>query len=174
MTVHIALLRGVNVGANNRLAMPLLRDLAVRLGYSEVAAYIQSGNLVLSSGEASHTVAAKLEDAITAETGLDVPVIARSATEWSEMMGANPFPVADGKKLHVLFLPRLAGGAYDRIDAADYAPEDYAVSGKHVFLWLPNGMGRSKLAAAIGRAGEPGTSRNWNTVLKLAELSGTR
>ncbi|MGA9596781.1 MAG: DUF1697 domain-containing protein [Acidimicrobiia bacterium] len=172
MAVHIALLRGINVGGKNRLAMSLLRTIASDLGYTDVVTYIQSGNIVLTSREASRTVAGKLEGAITATTGLDVPVIARTAAEWSTMMAANPFPVADGKKLHVVFLPGPAGDAYSRIDSAAHGPEDFSVSGSHVFLWLPNGIGRSKLAAAIGRAGQPGTARNWNTVVKLAQLSG--
>jgi uncharacterized protein (DUF1697 family) len=172
MTVHIALLRGINVGGRNRLAMPVLRTLATDLGYTDVSTYIQSGNIVLSSRQSSATVAAKLESAIASETGLAVPVIVRTAVEWSEMMAANPFPIDDGRKLHVIFLPSPPGDAYDHIDAADHAPEDLAVAGRHVFLWLPNGIGRSKLAAAVGRTGQPGTARNWNTVVKLAELSG--
>jgi uncharacterized protein (DUF1697 family) len=174
MAVQIALLRGINVGGKSRLAMATLREVAIDLGYTDVATYIQSGNMVLSSRAAAKTVARRLEQAISARTGLDVPVIVRTADEWSEMMASNPFPTDDGKKLHVLFLPRAAEQTYDGIDVTDYSPEGFTVSGSHVFMWLPNGIGRSKLAAVIGRTGEPGTVRNWNTVIKLAGLSGVQ
>jgi len=171
MPVHIALLRGINVGGKNRIAMPALREMAIGLGYTEVATYIQSGNLIVTSPAASDEIAAELRRAIAATMGVAVPVATRTATEWSGVIAANPFPVGpdEGKQLHVVFLAEPAGDSYDGIAATP--PEQYAVSGREVYLWLPNGIGRSKLAAAIAHHGEPGTVRNWNTVLELAEMA---
>lgn len=171
MPVHIALLRGINVGGKSRIAMPSLRETATGLGYTEVATYIQSGNLVLTSPASSNEIAEELHRAIAATMGIEVPVVTRTATEWSGVIAANPFPVGpdEGKKLHVVFLAESADDSYDGITAPP--PEEYAVSDREVYLWLPNGIGRSKLAAAIARHGDPGTARNWNTVLKLAEIA---
>lgn len=171
MPVHIALLRGINVGGKNRIAMPALREMAIGLGYTKVTTYIQSGNLILTSPASSNEIADELHRAIAATMGIEVPVVTRAATEWSGVVAANPFPVGpdEGKKLHVVFLAESAGDSYDGITTSP--PEQYAVSGRELYLWLPNGIGRSKLAAAIARHGAPGTARNWNTVLELAAMA---
>jgi uncharacterized protein (DUF1697 family) len=174
MFTHIALLRGINVGGRARLPMAELRGIATGLGFTDVATYIQSGNLILSAPATGEEVAERLHEAIATATGLEVAVTTRTRYEWGHMIAANPFPVGtdDGKKLHVIFMARPPGDAYASVDPESYAPERYAVVGREVYLWLPNGIGRSKLAAAISRSGEPGTARNWNTVLRVAELAG--
>jgi len=170
----IALLRGVNVGGHNKLPMAQLRSIAADAGFADVRTYIQSGNLVGTTGLDATVAAAALADAILTATGLAVPVIIRTAEQWSDVIAANPFPdaVDPGRHLHVIFLPAPATEVVRAFDAIDFAPEAVAVTGSELYLHLPDGMGRSKLAVAVNRIPEiaAGTARNWNTVLQLASL----
>ena len=171
----IALLRGINVGGRNRLRMADLRLIARDLGFGDPTTYLQSGNLVLydvkfDTGE----VSAALTDAIRRVVGLDIPIIARTASEWAAVIADNPFPGAtsDGTKLHVVFLDQPATERIRCFDAEPYRPEEFAVTESEVYLLLPNGIGRSKLATALTRIdnADQGTARNWNTVTALFEL----
>lgn len=172
----IVLLRGINVGGKNRLAMADLREIADGCGYPDASTYVQSGNLVLPGVSAClETIESQLHRAIELRTGLELSVISRTADEWSAVIAANPFPAAasDGTSLHVIFLAAPAPGALADFDAASLAPEEFVVHGREIYLLLPDAIGRSKLAAKVNRllATSPGTARNWNTVRKLAALA---
>ena len=171
MTTYIALLRGINVGGNRKIHMADLRVTFAEAGCAEVASYIQSGNLVFAH-PADADLAERLERAIEAATGFDVPVILRTAEAWEGVIDANPYPGVDPTKLHVAFLaeppaPAVVAG----FDSTRFAPEEFAVVGREVYLHLPDGMGRAKLPPALPLIRGVGTARNWRTVLKLAELS---
>jgi uncharacterized protein (DUF1697 family) len=170
----IALLRGVNVGGHNKLPMAHLRAIAADAGFTEVRTYIQSGNLVASTLLDPESAGDALAGAIRAATGLTVPVIARTVQQWSELIAANPFPSAvdPGRHVHVVVLPAPATAVVRGFDGSPFAPEEVVVAGSEVYLHLPDGMGRSKLAIAVNRIPEvaAGTARNWNTVLRLASL----
>jgi uncharacterized protein (DUF1697 family) len=170
----IALLRGVNVGGHNKLPMAQLRSLAADAGFSDVRTHIQSGNLVGTTMHDAAVARDRLAEAILTATGLSVPVIVRTAEQWSAVIAANPFPHAasPGRELHVIFLPAPATELVRAFDATAFAPEALAVAGSELYLHLPAGMGRSKLAIAVNRVPEiaAGTARNWNTVLRLASL----
>jgi uncharacterized protein (DUF1697 family) len=170
----VALLRGVNVGGHNKLPMAQLREIAADAGFTEVRTYIQSGNLVASTLLDAKAAGNVLAEAILVSTGLAVPVIVRTAQQWSVLIASNPFPDAaePGRHVHVICLPAPASDSVRAFDATVFAPEDVVVSGSEVYLHLPDGMGRSKLAVAVNRVPEiaAGTARNWNTVLQLASL----
>jgi uncharacterized protein (DUF1697 family) len=176
-TTVIALLRGINVGGKNKLAMADLRSIATDAGFADATTYVQSGNVVLPSVPVRDTggVAAALGAAIEERTGLSIPVITRTVDEWQTMIDANPFPeaAADGTKLHVVVLDGPVAPALTDFDATKFAPEAVAGGERVVYLSLPNGMGRSKLAVALQRVGnaKSGTARNWRTVLALAEMA---
>jgi uncharacterized protein (DUF1697 family) len=173
----IGLLRGINVGGHNKLPMVQLREIAASIGLVDVRTYIQSGNLVASTTGDPDDVAPALAAAIRSTTGLEIPVIVRTAEQWSDLVGANPFrdAVDPGRHVHVVFLSAPASAAIGAFDASPFAPEALVVSGSHVYLHLPGGMGRSKLAVAVNRVPDvaAGTARNWNTVLQLAELAAS-
>jgi len=175
-TTLIVLLRGINVGGHAKLPMAQLREIGEGIGLEEVRTYIQSGNLVATTPLAPATVAERLRVAIEEATDLDVPIIVRTAAQWRDVIGSNPFPGAAsiGKTLHVAFLDGAAPDELVGFDASDFAPEEVAVRGSEVYLHLPDGIGRSKLAIKLNRlpGASAGTARNWNTVLKLAELAG--
>jgi uncharacterized protein (DUF1697 family) len=177
MEVVVALLRGVNVGGSGRLAMKTLRCVAVDAGFHDVATYVQSGNLVLRTAHDPASAGDVLHDALLAASGLDLAVVTRTASEWAGVIESNPFPDAasDGTRLHVTFLREPPGPELATVDADPFAPERYAVVGREVYMSLPDGLGRSKLAVALDRAAakgaQIGTTRNWNTILKIAELA---
>lgn len=172
----IVLLRGINVGGKAKLPMAQLREIATGLELDDVRTYIQSGNLVASTSLTPAAVAERLRAAIRGATDLDVPIIVRTAAQWRDVIEANPFPdaAAAGTTLHVAFLEGDAPRELVGFDAEEFAPEEFAVVGAQVYLHLPDGIGRSKLAVRLQRlpGASTGTSRNWNTVLKLADLAG--
>jgi uncharacterized protein (DUF1697 family) len=176
VAVHVALLRGINLGSHNRIPMPRLREVLAEAGYDEPRTHLQSGNVVLRSGESGAKVAATLEDAIRAEWGFDVPVIVRSEAQLAKVVAADPFAgVADDPSRYVvMFMPRKPGaGALSSIEPADFAPERFELIGKELYAWLPEGQHDSKLMKALSKARKDvtGTVRNWRTVTKLLELA---
>jgi uncharacterized protein (DUF1697 family) len=169
---YVALLRGINVGGRNKLPMAELRALVESLGPTDVTTYIQSGNVIFTSAKpvAPKTLEAAIEDAC----GIAITVVVRTSAELAKVVTANPFAKSDVSKLHVGFMAAKPSKAVvARIDAERFKPEEFAVRGAELYLYLPNGMGRTKLPDYLGRQLEiPTTVRNWNTVLKLVELVG--
>lgn len=165
---YVALLRGVNVGGNRKLPMATLRAAAEACGFRSPATYIQSGNLVFTSPRTDRdAVASELGDAIREAVGFAPAIVLSTAAELAAVVTDTPFP-ADGN-LYVVFLDAPPPPPPD---IAPYAPEQLAVVGREVYLHLPNGVGRSKLAADVGRwKGYVGTARNWRTVTTLAQLA---
>lgn len=171
----VALLRGINVGGKNKLAMAMLRDIAAECGFGGALTHLQSGNLVLASDDVEPSeVAARLTAAIEAKTGLDIPIIVRTSDVWTRVVADNPFPAAaaDGRTLHVVFLAGPASAAVNALDALAFAPEELAIRGAEIYLHLPDGIGRSKLAQTLMRIdnARTGTVRNWNTIAAVADL----
>jgi uncharacterized protein (DUF1697 family) len=156
--------------------MATLRQIATDLGYTDVATYVQSGNLVIT---ADTSKAADIEKAITAalrrELDLDVDVIVRNRKELAAVVDANPFPdrTADPKKLHVSFLMAQPTAAACRACEPDeFDPERFEFGDRCVYLWHPDGLGRSKMATVPWnkRLGVKGTGRNWRTVTTLLDM----
>ena len=174
-TTVIALLRGINVGGHNKLPMAQLRNIAADAGFIDARTYIQSGNLVASINIDPGVAGGVLAAAILESTGLRIPIIVRTVQRWADVITANPFAhVSDqGAKVHVVFLPAPASDAIRAFDASEFAPDSLAVVGSEIYLYLPDGLGRSKLAVAVNRLADvaAGTARNWNTVLRIAALA---
>lgn len=184
MRTHVALLRGVNVGGRNRLAMADLRDVVASLGHTDVATYIQSGNVVLTSAEPdAERIAAGLEAALAERTGVAAGVVVLTRDALARVVAGNPYPEeTDPQRLHVVF---HRGGAHDGAAAALAAAEQRArersrdratVVDGTVYLHTPDGLGRSELAAQLSRpavareVGDTATTRNWATVLRLRSM----
>jgi uncharacterized protein (DUF1697 family) len=174
MTTFVALLRGINVGGNNKVPMADLRAMCIGLGYDSVETYIQSGNVVFETAASEASVVADLEAGLLSSFGLTLSVVARSTAELVEIVARNPFPSQDdGTKLHVTcFAAPLAAAMVAKLDPSFSPPDTFVLDGRDMYLHLPGGMGTSKLAVHIGqKLGKLGTTRNWNTVLKLVEMS---
>ncbi len=189
---YAVLLRGVNVGGHAKVAMPRLREVLSCLGYGTPQTYLNSGNLVVTPPEGDAAGAAAVEDAlgraveqaIEEHFGLKVACLARSGAYLRSVVAANPFAgraAADGRLVHATFLSAdvpaalLEDGRLASVAAGAFAPEDHRVGDRVVYLDLPGGTGRSRLAVALARpAALPGltaTTRNWNTVVKLAGMT---
>ena len=174
MAVMVALLRGVNVGGKGSLPMADLRRVATDLGYDDVATYIQSGNLVLRTSDSASKVTNDLASAIAGLGGVKPAVMVRSRSQLAKVVDANPFlrRGEDASLCHVTFMETAASGALGALDLDKYEPEEAKAVGKELFLFLPGGMGRSKLAADLARNKQAvGTTRNWRTVTKLLEMA---
>jgi uncharacterized protein (DUF1697 family) len=174
VTAYAALLRGINVGGNNKVAMPALKEVLVELGFSDVATYIQSGNVVFRGARAE---AAAIEERIEQVFGFRVAVVLRTGAELAAVAAGNPFLSSDAnvKQLYVTFLEREpAGSAAGQLDPERSPGDRFHLRGRHLYLELGNGAGRTKLTLDYleRRLGVKGTARNWNTVLKLVELTG--
>lgn len=171
----VALVRGVNVGGKAKLAMADLRSAAAACGYEDVRTYIQSGNFVFSAPTAStEAVAQRLRKAIADTTDARPEVIVRTRDELASVVDRNPYVRRgeDAAHLHVVFTSGKAGPTLGSIDLAGYAPEEATAVGQQLYLFLPSGMGRSKLATDLARQqGPSGTTRNWRTVTKLLEMA---
>ncbi|MFF1956336.1 DUF1697 domain-containing protein [Streptomyces sp. NPDC058220] len=178
-TTYAALLRGINVSGHRRIPMADLRELLSELGHGDVRTYLQSGNAVFTSGsDDASALAAALERAIDQRFGFTVDCLVRDAAYLREVSEACPFPAAtlEGKQLHVTFFSeRVDPGRLASLDQDAYLPEEFRLGDRALYLYVPNGLGRSKLAEALAKPalfkGVIATSRNWNTVRKLVELT---
>jgi uncharacterized protein (DUF1697 family) len=165
---YIALLRGVNVGGRT-LPMADLRASFDSLGHAEVRTYIQSGNVVFRAGSGSKAaVRSEIETAITRDSHLDVTVLLRTPAELTSIVKRNPF----GPDAYVTFLDdKPTAAQVAAIDPAPYAPDEFAVDGREVFIRCANGYGRTKINNAFfeRKLVTKATTRNWNTVKLLRE-----
>jgi uncharacterized protein (DUF1697 family) len=174
---YVALLRGINVGGNNKLLMKDLAALCGDCGCADVRTYIQSGNVVFGcKAAAAEKLAAKLSARILADFGLKVPVMLRSAAALAQVAESNPFLAegADVDRQYVMFLADAPTKAQVAALDPERSPGDrFAVVGREIFLHLPNGGGRSKLTSAYfdSKLATISTARNWRTLLTLVDLT---
>ena len=166
MPAYAALLRAVNVGGTGKLAMTDLRQLCEAAGLSDVATYIQSGNVVFKSKRGEASVKKLLEAALAEQLGKPCGVLVRSADELRELLEANPFPKAAPNRVLMLFLDQPPAEAKFK-DVLTPGGEELRACGRHLVLHFPNGMGQSKLKIPFAKEG---TGRNLNTVRKLLTM----
>ena len=178
MPVLVSMLRGINVGGHNKINMGELRSLYESLGLQDAQTYVQSGNVVFRTKERNHAVLAKrIEEAIERRFGFRVDVIVRTASELRDVIARNPFAkrrAVDPGKLLITFLANHPSAqARDQVLKMNTDPEELHIDGREVYIYFPNGMGRSKLSwPTIGKKlGTTGTGRNWNSVTKLLEIA---
>ncbi|MET9481660.1 DUF1697 domain-containing protein [Streptomyces sp. NPDC006638] len=178
-TTYAALLRGINVSGHKRVPMADLRTLLSGLGHDQVVTHLQSGNAVFTSAsDDEDAVARELEQAIEDRFGFTVDCVVRDGGYLRAVADACPFPAdtLEGKQLHVTFFSeRVDPERFSSVDRSAYLPEEFRLGDRALYLYAPHGLGRSKLAEALGRPalskGVTATSRNWNTVVKLVELT---
>ncbi len=172
----IAFFRGINVGGNNMLPMKSLVSLIEALGGKEVSTYIQSGNAVFRHAQSNAgKLAKRIETAVLKVQGFTPNVLLLTRMELETAANENPFPeaVSEPKSLHLAFLAAPPVNAdLDGLSAIKRGDEAFEIIGKTFYLHTPAGIGQSKLAARYEKLlGVPATARNWNTVLKVLEMS---
>jgi uncharacterized protein (DUF1697 family) len=178
VTIYVALLRGINVGGRNRVKMADLRRICEDLGHRQVETYVQSGNVVFASDRSdADAIGAALADRISAVLGVSPACMVRSLDELGAVVAGNPFVdevASDPTKVHCAFLSEEpADPSPFTFDMHPYAPERLVPGSGVLYLHLPGGIGRSRLAARLtSRSTEIEiTIRNWRTVAALLETA---
>jgi uncharacterized protein (DUF1697 family) len=173
---HIVLLRGINIVKRNRIAMPALRAALEVAGFGDVKTYVQSGNVVLTSSASPDHVASRVHALIKKEFGLEIAVVVRSHDELAQVVKRNPLGkmAKDPKRHLVTFLgSSLPAPIKKKLREVAGPDERFAVRGKEIYSWHPEGVGRSPLWERLGgkSLGATATSRNWSTVTTLLAMS---
>ncbi|HEY0786192.1 MAG TPA: DUF1697 domain-containing protein [Acidobacteriaceae bacterium] len=172
---QVVLLRGINVGGRRLVPMAALAEVLAQLGCTAVKTYIQSGNAVVTAPGEGLLEPEAIEAALAIRFGFAIPVAVRSSEAFAELVESNPFVArgVDPKMLHVVFMAEGLAPAQQAFLASQAAGgEELAAPGREIYLYLPGGTGRSRLALACTGVKVPAgsTIRNWATVLKLGEM----
>ena len=171
MKTYIVILRGINVSGKNILPMAELRDLLTELKFENVQTYIQSGNIILNSELIKEAVVVKVKNGIALKFGYDVPVLARTISEWEKAVANNPYPTENHKIVSFTF---LSEEPKEKTVAVNITNDDvYTVLNDMVYMYCPDGFGRTKLTNNLfeKKLKVTATSRNFRTTMKLLEMA---
>jgi len=173
---HIVLLRGINLGSRNRIAMPALREALEEAGFEDVRTYLQSGNVVLTSKDSRQKVALACERLIARKFKLEIAVVVRTRSALAKVVERNPLAdvAKNPKRYQVSFLEgKPSAATLKKLEAAAAPSERVVHVGSEIYAWHPEGVARSKLWTLLAGPGlgVTATSRNWTTVTKLLELA---
>jgi uncharacterized protein (DUF1697 family) len=170
MRRQVVLLRGVNVGANNRIAMPAFRSVLEGLSCTDVRTYLQSGNAVVGWDGSGGELQQAVEQALRDQLDLPVAVLVRSAADLDAAVAGNPFDVDDPKLLHVVFL----SGPSPELAVDELLPDRVAPGPGCFYVAYATGSHDSRASKLLTGKRFPlvTTARNWRTVLALQELAG--
>ena|SRR5436190_5852711 len=177
MPAIVSMLRGVNLAGHHKIKMDELRILCETLGLEEPKTFIQSGNVVFGSEEQNLSrLAKRMEDAIERKLGFRPEVILRTASEIREVIRKNPFAkrrgIEPGKLLVMFLATNLSDEIQEKLQKIETNPEEIRVAARELYIYFPDGQGRSKLTPVLGRIlKNTGTGRNWNTVMKLLAMA---
>ena len=174
--VNIALLRGINVGGKNKLPMKDLAAMFSDAGCDDVRTYIQSGNVLFRAEPTlQEEIPSLVSASILSRFGYRIPVVTRTARELQAIVQASPFigHTTEPDKLHVAFLSETPDPAkVEALDANRSAPDEFAVLGREIYLYCPNGLARTRLTNSYfdSTLSTTSTMRNWKTTLKLLDM----
>jgi uncharacterized protein (DUF1697 family) len=181
MPIYVAMLRGINVGRGKVVKMERLRASLGSLGFGGVRTYVQSGNVVFESEQKSAAeLSKKIEAKILRAFGFAVPVILKTSKEIEQIVSDNPLVKEKGidhSKLHVTFLSGAAPtAAVEALQPLATSRERFRVLNREVYLYCPEGYGRSKLANTTieKKLSVVAATRNWRTVNALLEMAKAR
>jgi uncharacterized protein (DUF1697 family) len=178
MTIHVALLRAINVGGHKPVPMAELREFMGKAGFPHAQSLLQTGNLIFrAEGRTGTQLERLLETEAEKRLDLRTDFFVRTAGEWDRVVAHNPFPLEadrDPGHLVVMILKELPGAeSVGALQAAIVGPEILRAQDRQIYIVYPDGIGRSRLTSALieRKLGTRGTARNWNTVLKLQALA---
>lgn len=177
MTTHVALLRGINIGKNKRIAMEDLRTMFADLGHRDISTYIASGNVLFEADrKPSPKLAATISAAIEDTFGFEVAVVVLDRAELAAIATESPFANRASDPKHVIVTVLAAPpdpGVIDSLDRSSYLPEQFAVVERSIHIHTPNGQAGMQLHNAFWEklTGTTATTRNWRTMTKLLEMS---
>ncbi len=167
------------MAGHNKIKMTELVALYKKLGFNDSETFIQSGNVVFSNPDNQPVpgITAKIEEAILKKFGYSVPVIIRTPEELSEIVAHNPFVHEENfnsERLAVIFLyDKPLGEQIAKVKNLNYPPDKFKITGREIFIYCPNGFGRSKIYTGFfeNKMKVTGTGRNWHTVNALLEIA---
>jgi uncharacterized protein (DUF1697 family) len=173
VTTYVALLRGINLGPTNKISMPALRAMTEELGYGDVATYINSGNLILTTTKQAAAVERELAKAIADTFGFKIDVTVRTDAQLAKVLANNPYPDGNPSQVTVAFLAKAPGPqAKKQVAAVAAEHEPFVFGHRCVYVNYSRGLANSKLAAQFSSIiGVSSTVRNIRTVAKLVEMS---
>lgn len=176
MTHRIILFRGMNTGGV-RAPVGEQRAMAEAMGLMNPRTLAASGNLVVESGKAAAALEADIEEAMDRTFGVKIAAMVRTPEQWAKLIAANPFPkeaaAHPAKVIAMVMKDGIKSGGLEAVQALARNGERVEAVGDVLFFWFPNGQGESEIfKKATPRMLGMGTGRNWNTVLKLAEMAG--
>ena len=172
-TVYLILFRGV--GGKTQLPIQTLREKLTEAGFENVATYINSGNAIVRSQLSREKTIATIAELCRKHFNFDKAIFAPTLAEWDDLIAHNPFTKAAANAPTTVHAALLASAPkaedVERIRALAVKGEDIKIIDGVAYIHTPNGFGTCKMAAKFDKwIGVTNTARNWNTVLKLAEL----
>lgn len=179
MQTLISFLRGVNMAGHNSIKMKDLSELYRGLGFEDAETYIQSGNVIFSCDEKEPVsdITLRIEKEILKRFNYNVPVIIRTVQEVKELASSNPFlneQNFDAAKMAVIFLhEKCKESQSQKVAGIDYPPDKFVVSDREIFIYCPNGFGKTKLFTNFfeNKMGVTGTARNWKTITAIFNIA---
>jgi uncharacterized protein (DUF1697 family) len=177
-TTCITMLRAINMTGHNAIKMTRLAGLIRHIGYSNAETYIQSGNIVYTCHCRNiNDVSLIIRKAILSEFNYDIAVITRTSEDMKKIISGNPFleePGFDPSKMAILFLEhKPSDEQVMKVAGIDLPPDKFHINGSEIYVYCPNGFGKTKLYTNFFEAKMKvtGTARNWRTVNKLLEMA---
>ncbi len=177
MPVYAALIKGINVGGRHLVKMEDLRRLFEALGFPGAKTYLQSGNVVFYANEAPPALRERIQKEFADIYGFPAPLVLRDAKDLSGALSAFPYAADENapgrpKTAYVAFLPCApTPQALARFDTFKKESEAYTVHKNDVFLYFPEGMRNSKLAANLHLLSGEATLRNQKTLAAVTKLA---
>jgi uncharacterized protein (DUF1697 family) len=164
---------------HNSMKMADLSNMFKDLGFIDAETYIQSGNVIFSndSDTSESEIACKVEKAISDRFKYKIPAMIRTVQEIRNLMPVNPFLLEenfDPSKMAAMFLHEEAKDAQiQKVANIHYPPDKFKINGSEIFIYCPNGFGRTKLYTNFfeKKMGVTGTARNWKTITTILEIA---
>ena len=178
MAILISMLRGINVGGHNKIKMEELRKVYESLGFQNITTYVQSGNVLFTSNENKiEKIAESIEQQIKNTFAFSVSVIIRERKDFQNIIQINPFLIGrneDPVKLYVTFLSKpVPALKIDNLKVPESGNDEFFIMGKEIFLFCPDGYGRTKLSNNFfeKKLNVVATTRNWKSVITLYKMA---
>ncbi|WP_397445444.1 DUF1697 domain-containing protein [Polaribacter sp. R77954] len=171
MKKYIVLLRGINVSGKNKIPMVDLRRLLTALKFQKVQTYIQSGNIILEANLNRNDICDTIKIGIKEKFGFDVPVIAKTISEWKKAIANYPFAIENEKIVAFTFLDRTP--EINEIEIKNIGEDQFKIDGDLIYVYCSNGFGKSKINNNIfeKKLKVTATTRNLRTTLKLLQIA---
>jgi uncharacterized protein (DUF1697 family) len=182
MQTYISFLRGINMTGNNSIKMADLTVLYKDLGFNNISTYIQSGNVIFSCDDnfLISDVTLKIEKAISEKFNFNIQVLIRTINEIEELISLNPFLSEENfspSKMAIILLSKKPSDIQiQKVTNIDYPPDKFKIINNEIFIYCPNGFGKSKLYTNFfeKKMSVTGTARNWKTMTTLLDLAKKR